>query len=451
MLHEARMIRSTIGQGGNISVLTRITLGRMIGLKPRHIPLARCPFVFLSVGVCVGASGCAGDTSEHLAYAPSKPDTTYRATAVWQQGGSWTVARNPDWVRGAVPGGYPDDVRFASIVGADALPGGGLVVADRVTGEVTFLDAHGNLLGRGAQFGFGAGRPLERVFSCDGNRAWVRHREELVALDYSGAEVSRTSSSRGYEVVDVTADCDGFLALARDRSSLLAGERAARTAMLVWTDSMVERQRTIAEIKIGDEHGRNVNSQTVALGMPWTGQRVNLGVSGASAVAGFGDRAELRIFDREGALRRVIRWNPVLAPVTSTDRRRYEMERLILLDSVAAHGDAPGFEDAFPPLAEIEGVPAHKPVFDGLLIASDGAIWLRSFPPDALGPIDRYVERSDSVPEVWTIILPTGEWFGEIEMPPNFSLLSATETRVFGAIDDKATYPRVGAYSLHRR
>ena len=159
-------------------------------------------------------------------------------------------------------------------------------------------------------------------------------------------------------------------------------------------------------------------------------------------VAGYSADPEVRTFDLEGHLRRVVRWPRVKREVLP---RHVEAEK----DRIAKElnpfgGAAPSWfqqmsAEAATYLSQNLPFPTHFPVYDRLVIDGHGYLWVAPYP--------RPGERADP----WIVFDASGELVGEVSMPDDVVVLDIGVDYVLGLHLDDFDVEYVSLFAIEGR
>jgi len=163
--------------------------------------------------------------------------------------------------------------------------------------------------------------------------------------------------------------------------------------------------------------------------VPFT-QDWSFAVGGDRLYAGRGGTPEIRVYDRRGTLIRLIRWVAQPAPVTTSDRERYESVRLQLDERVR-----PGITAQVPALTAYT-LPDTKPLFAQLIVDDDGCLWVRQY-PELEELLDRgYGAMFAQQDRAWWLFAPSGRLLGSVTMPPRFTIKDIRNGVMVGLLVD---------------
>jgi hypothetical protein len=185
--------------------------------------------------------------------------------------------------------------------------------------------------------------------------------------------------------------------------------------------------------------------------LPW-------GADGVAAVAndryyyGTSDVAEVRVYDRSGALTRIIRWPIEPQPISARIRSIYSAKRDWLLERF------PQGAALMPRLEELQALPQRMPFFRAFLVDDESRLWVRKYPEFIAGRPDlfdrdvplRYTPPPGDVPETYWVFDARGRWLGQVETPAELAVRSVEQDRVTGVWRDELDVEHVRVYRLNR-
>jgi hypothetical protein len=158
--------------------------------------------------------------------------------------------------------------------------------------------------------------------------------------------------------------------------------------------------------------------------------------AGADVIyVGTTDTYEIRVYARDGGLRRLIRRAVTPRAVTEADREAQAAE---LRDVRAPGGNAmmnsmmEQFREA---MADVE-YPAVLPAYSRLQVDPDGNLWVATYHPPGK-------ERPE-----WAVFTAQGGFLGSVTMPLEFTVLEIGRDYVLGRTTDDADVERVVLYQL---
>jgi hypothetical protein len=148
-------------------------------------------------------------------------------------------------------------------------------------------------------------------------------------------------------------------------------------------------------------------------------------------VAGTTDRFELRVYDGEGALRRLIRAPGRDRPVSSAEWEE------IVAEALDESEDAEGRRRVLD-LAELKPAPDLRPAYGRFVADPPGHVWIEPYRP----------ARGRPVP--WIVVELDGTVLGEVDLPERFTPLDIGPRSVLGVVRDDLDVPYVHLYELSR-
>ena len=379
-----------------------------------------------------------------LATACTAGDSASRASIVRDSAGV-RIAENPPGANGEewrlqIPavlrigrseGQGPGPDLFGSVHQAIRLSTGNIAVADGLAAEIRVFDENGNHLltfgGRGE--GPGEFTNLWTIAELTG--------DSIAAVDAAGERVSLFSSDGTFARSFVIPRVPGASA-PNVVGWLEGGPLVIRT--LTVSPSRDTRDESTHLLYAADRHGEILGtlgefagSRLGANGYALTfGGRAVFAAGGTLAWYGHSSRFELMGYDATGSLRRVVRMERALRPVTDTDidRARAELEeglrgmtgpaveRMLAMDFAGTH-----------------------PVHGELLSDATGHLW-----------VERYLNDSaaDPGPQVWDIFDADGRLTGYLEAPSGFRITDIGARSVVGVHSDPLGVETVRVYRLQR-
>ena len=362
-------------------------------------------------------------------------------TPAWGTDTRWQVAPIPEVVIGSSssPMDDRDEVPLYRVQGARFLSDGRIVVANRGSSEVMVFDTAGTLVTRFGGRGEGPGelRDIVGVHVCSGDSIAVVDRFQTLHLfDRDGAFARRAQFPLGGRLAPlqgVSTSCRRALVQQRTRMPPL--DRQGFTEdVFAWVDSFSEAVDTVTTAELLEAWTRTLDGAACPLVIPW-GSYVRTHATGNDQfVVGNGRIPELRRYDSSGGLELIVRWPGQPQPVAAADRGRYSERRMEFL--AWAPANEPETRLMFPSLDEYPEVPAHKPLFDRLLLDDRGGIWARVFPEESFGLFDSRLPGPTIFTETWTVFDPAGVWLGDLTLPQRFELHSVDGGRLLGVARD---------------
>lgn len=152
-------------------------------------------------------------------------------------------------------------------------------------------------------------------------------------------------------------------------------------------------------------------------------------VYGNSVFTADGATPEIRVFDETGKLRRLIRYDHPVRPVTSADEAAY---RDLFLGPIPAGVYRERAERAL----GNQAFPAAMPVFQSIMHDRAGNLWIEEY------------RAEPSEPARWTVLDPEGQWLGSVATPTGFRVTDIGEDYVLGIERDEFDVEVVRMYTL---
>jgi hypothetical protein len=175
------------------------------------------------------------------------------------------------------------------------------------------------------------------------------------------------------------------------------------------------------------------------------GLRAAMAVSDDELIFGSGESFELRYYDSEGDVRKVVRRAYERPQVTDADVRQYKDWYLDFVSGSPYHGGAAETERVRRQLEGLEFA-ERKPAYSSLVVDSEGNAWVEEFRWDNPGGVP-----PDPRPTVWSVFAPNGQWLAQVEVPARFLLQSVTSDRAYGFYVDELGVKHVRVYELIKR
>lgn len=357
-------------------------------------------------------------------------------SGTWQEEEAWRLAEEP---MVSVGGRSEPGHDLFRVTGALRQGDGRLVVADGGSGEIRFFDAGGRYRYSAGGRGDGPGefRSLSLLAGLEGDSllAWDGRVRRLTVMDRNGAFVRTFSLSNSrFQVRSVLED--GTLLASDVRRSwppvgqelpLDAAVRQQREYALFSPDgSLVRSLGTLPDHEIWSSFDvDHPHGQELLFGM-----RTVLAAGAGRIWVGTGESFELRGYDRNGTPSRIVR---TLAfahePVT---------EALVagrIAELQARWGEE---EEHMLPVYRAQEAPEVVAPYDGLVVDSEGDLWVRRF------------RRPSHARDAWVVFDPTGKLLGTVTMPAGLELLDVGPDFIVARSTDAWDVERVGVYALDR-
>jgi len=369
---------------------------------------------------------------------------------VWTDGGAWQVDPVPELAIGLVEG--DEAYLFGEIAGIVRLDDGQIAVADGQIRRIRFYDETGRYLRTRGGPGDGPGEfgSLSELWSCGPGRiyAWDRGRTRVSEWSARGELV------REFALLEPSVDGPGAV---REPGAVGRGPYRAACGpggdfvVAGWGDlsqlsSLTESQSYAqnAPVWVLDadaqpvlELGEYVISERVLLLRPEgaggssgphpLGRFASFALEEEGIWVGTAERLEVRAYDRDGTLLRILRGPPQDLALTPELMRRF---REVARDVDRAEAQL---------LTRIEEMglelPPGLPAFTEMRTDPEGRLWVR-----------RFALPWDEV-ECWGVFAREGEFLGHVEMPPGLRMHQVGADFVLGLSADALGVEQV---RLHR-
>jgi hypothetical protein len=194
-----------------------------------------------------------------------------------------------------------------------------------------------------------------------------------------------------------------------------------------------------------------ISGMDQALMVPW-GAELVWALSGNRLYIASSDQPEIRVFEHQRGLVRIIRWSSDAEPVTAADRDLYEEKRLKWLEVY------PQIAEVIPPIDEHPTLPHTKPHFRSFLIDDQDNLWVRNYPVHVAGRPDRYdfqmglwETRAQDSWETWTVFDPSGRLLGTVEVPAAIDVRAIRNAEIIGVWKNELDVEHIAWYPIARR
>ncbi|NNG17412.1 MAG: hypothetical protein HKM89_13115 [Gemmatimonadales bacterium] len=357
----------------------------------------------------------------------------------WAEGTGWRVGDVPS----VEIGGLPDDPRYDLLrVGAAfRLADGRLVVANAGSQELKFYDAAGAHLldagGEGQGPGEFTGLGLLAVQAGDTLLAFDFRQRRLSRFDPDGTfqDVFSFAGNDQGSVTMVDAFDDGTI-LSRTRRQFSAGSLPSglrRDSALYFIHQLPITQFDTVGLMADTESFVKAAEGAMTVRRLAFGKRTTVVAHGEHIYSGTGDSYQIRVLDKSGAPRTIIRRaHEALALSPDQIEAHKESER----DEIASQGTPPRFKAMFEAMLEEMPYPATHPAYSEFTLDRAGYLWVQGFEfPD--DNIHRY--------QVFDI---TGQWLGAVEMPEGLEPTDIGPDYVLGIWRDEDEIEYVRLYPL---
>jgi hypothetical protein len=336
----------------------------------------------------------------------------------------------------------PPEEQFGNVADLAPLPDGAVAILDGQADEVRLFEADGTYLGSRGSSGDGPGEFRSPIALS------VLSGDTLAVFDNTPRRVTRFGPDGARGRITTLEDVGGRIARA---SFLPDGGLVGRarwiapgggslpgadptfvrdTAVLTLyapdgsaadTIDVVPGQETITRIEMGGG-GISIFRRPAAFARTSVFTVHPEGVWSAAS-----DRFELRLFDFDGRLLRIVRAPNLERPVTDDLRDAVRERALSEVDAAPDRRLAEGWYDTSPQRQT-------QPAFDALVTDGGGRLWVREW--SAVEP-----------PTRWWVFAGGGELLGWVETPGGFTILAVTCDDVWGVEHDELDVSYVARYA----
>lgn len=395
------------------------------------------PTVVLAVSLIVSCVGCSDRPA--AIRGPVRPWDTVkverhmissRTVAEVARSHRWALSAQPRFEMG-VSSGEGDHI-FGSVQGAVMLPNGGVVVADIQASTLLYFDADGRFEATAGGPGEGPGEfvLLFWVGACSADSVYAYDarlgRVSVFTSDGKFERAFRLVSQGGMPVDPPRCSPDGALAVQGlpTLSDVPQTGRWAPPVPLMLADRVGETDTIIPAFPCREY----VASSTGGIVAP-LGAELLYGLSRDRLFAGFSDRYQIGVFTLTGRLTAVFGLDLPPRDVTQADSRGYVKEVIGGMDDVGRARFRPWIE---------AHMPDRFPLFDRVIVASGGDVWIR-----------RYPSPNDDVRR-WDIFSGHSPFAyrGSLQVPKRFEILDVRGESVLGRWLGEHDEERVRVYTL---
>lgn len=292
------------------------------------------------------------------------------------------------------------------------------------------------------------------VYRCAGDTLVVNDTYRVNVFDREGG-FARTERLMAMDEGDlpriggVSRDCSTFLLRTRDQVLPGPGEVSTRASTLYWGSLDNTRRVDVATVPTRDIVRRSINGMDQALTVPWSKQ-AHWAVGREHVYVGTSDRAEIRVYDREARLIRLLRWAGGRRPVTKADRQLFARKRTRWIE------ERRGYAEVLRPLDDFPAVPDEMPAFLSLLVDDRENLWVRGYPRWVAGWPEFYESDlrdppdPDGEPETWIVFDSTGAILATVRIRPDLSIRSVYDDYVLAVWRDQYDVDHVRLYRLNK-
>lgn len=408
------------------------------------MPQLRYSLAFLSVAAVV-SSGC-----QREGRASARATVRDSAGIVIVESATPLGGEHLPWTLDTIPTidlGREDDPheQFSDLVIPLRLGNGQIVVATGGTSELRFFDKSGNWLRSVGRSGQGPGE-----FESLG---WLglSPGDSLKTYDWSLRRLS-VFSPTGEFVRSCLLASPGPARGSVPRASLPGGAVLVSTTPFVMPGAASGVIRDTAPLLIYGETGAPIDSfgdfpgsealiegterSVTVMRYPF-GKALVVAVSERhdAIYLGSEERPEVSQWTTDGRLLRIVRWQAPAIPVTDKDKEAYLQE---LKESAGTAQGGP--ESGVVQMLRKASLPAHKPAYAGVVSGARGTLWVQT-----------YTEPDRTRPVPYQVFDSTGQWLGELILPPRFTATQIGEDFMLGVWKDEDDVEHVRSYRLVAR
>lgn len=397
-------------------------------------------------------SGCADDRSSASGPAVIRDSASItiveNAAPVWADGEGWTLSDDPVTI--GIVDGLPE-YRFHDVIGVLVQSGGTIVVGDMGSSQLRFFDPAGRHVRTASRQGRGPGEigQLMRVSVFRGDTLLVTDgRAMLHVFDSSGEYVSSYSAPPGMLFLPTpmgyTSD-GGILFMMQGNTPQSISEPVQFEYAPVLMHHSEGTMDTITTLQ----------SETVYPGWRGIPTRMLFGARRQAVavsdglVTGISDQFELRRYDLDGRVVRVIRraWEP--QPVPDGLRERYT-EAYVTSPGESGNSVPESLQQQRRQIQEATPVATSLPAFTRLRADPDDNLWVRETDPEHLVLAQQGWNTFEPVPSRWNIFDPEGIWLGTVETPANFVIMQIGRDHIAGLTRDDLGVEMVQVFALNK-
>jgi len=383
--------------------------------------------------------GCSGDSPPDPAtYHQTDSDgvTIVLSTRPnWPETGGWQLAAEPTLRIGEVEGAA--EYLFSRVADTRMIHDTVILVADGRSNELRFFDTSGRFLYSVGREGEGPGE-FEYLFglpNCYG--------DSIVAADISDRLSIFTNSG---EFVRVVQAYSSPLRQISPYQFACGGE--GLTVVNGWGSAMTDPEdrffRSFSHVYIGSvDGGAQVDLGEFIASERWGtqsggvitgsrphpfGRQTRLAVAEGKVYVGTSESHEVRVYDPDGVLQRLIRWEGddlTLNSDVADEYFEFEIQR-------APPGARPGMRREFGDMT----LPGTRPAYSELMVDAVGNLWVWEFDP-----------MRDAT-QRWLVFGREGVWLGRVTFPPRHTVTEILDDKVVAVATDDLGVETVVVYEL---
>jgi len=352
-----------------------------------------------------------------------------------------TVDSTPVFSIGGGTGGPDYDLN--EIRGSVRLSDGRIVVADNLAGELRFFDSAGTFLSRGGRKGKGPGE-FEQVMGV-----WALPGDTLAVYDIATRRISLFNSG-GTFVRQVDLSAAGFVAPMGmlDDGTIVGGGFSFNPDSM---PAIGSRHRNTLPVLLIAAEGNKTDTMTTVEGMEMYtvqanfggrsfpsplqvqfGMNTTLGGRGDRVYVGDNAKPEIKVYSRDGTLRRIIRYP--YAPVVVTEALKKAQEE----SNLARWADNPFRGMPKEMMDQVEGwirnatYAERLPPYETFFLDREGNVWVQEFAPGQ--------------PQQFQVYSPEGEFIVRTALPRDLRPMDIGKDYVLGTWKDSDGLEHVRLY-----
>lgn len=359
----------------------------------------------------------------------------------WTQGTGWKVDPSPILSIGSES---DSGEQFGQIQDVLRLADGGLIVAEGSTAELRVYTDSGRYLRSIGRRGEGPGEfiglGLVRTYRGDSLLAYDYQLRRISIFDRDGrfgrAVNLHPPDGTFPDIEGATLD-GGFIGLSNEFPSGAIKSGTVRNPMRLFRfgpeGELVDTLGAFPGYETGIYNETNGNNHMrISFTIPF-GHQTSVAVRPAETLVGANDSYEIRTYDAQGDIRRILRREIPPVPVTKQ-----------MIETVNAEEDAqnprpdPASRERVAKLRAVIVYPRTLPAFRDFHVDDSGYLWVRSF--NAPG---------DSIPR-FTVFDSTGQMLGDVEAPRHFEVTGIGAEYLLGIWKDDNEVQHVRMYAIRK-
>ena len=411
----------------------------------KHVSISPRSILSLVASIAIGLSACGGEQPVPSASVSVRDSAGVRivtsARPRWGASDAWLVQAEPSL---EIPSDFGDPEHF--LFGArhvHRMDDGRLLVGNGGSRQLLAFDSLGSFLGPIGRPGQSPGE-TERVFglfSCAGDTIVVDEGSRISTWDSDFGFV-RTERTAGRlvdgrsNIVEVSDDCSSGLFPNLVYEPPTAGQGAKRLSMsLHWATLDGLSRDTVAEFHGVELYPWTINGESTGTRLPFGKEAVWTTFEDQTHL-GLEDDFEVRTYGRRGRLLRIARWEAAHQPVTDDDIDFFADGLRRLLER------APDEAFIYAPADHFQ-LPSRKPTYSRLVTDDEGNLWVQQY-----GRYNPYEPETD--PD-WWVFEATGQWLGEVVMPPSLAVIKIQDGVVIGRVLDELDVEAIRLHKIDKR